>query len=146
MQIQEKPPTDKKKTAAPPFLFLSDILAHYGCFEVHSDVGNTDSDQTDAPARKSQISFCSFLGSRLQLAEILLFDVHDLHLISGRELQEVIAFLQSPGNGGKSSIALEDGRDYCLDAETALRAVDSIRRSSSSRPRSTGASAKKLRQ
>jgi len=132
----------REQRAVPPFLFLSDILARYGTFEVISTVAHGDGNAEAGTVRGAQISFCCFLASKLQGAEILLFDVHDLNLVSGLELEEVISFLQNPGNGDKSKIAAEKGRDYCLDSEATMQAIDSICKSASIRPVNAGASAK----
>jgi hypothetical protein len=55
-----------------------------------------------------------------------LFDVHALTLMSGLELEEVLQFLRNVGKQGAYTIAIETGRDYCLDREKTLQAVGAI--------------------
>lgn len=76
---------------------------------------------------ESQISFGEFLADEVEKFEICLFDVHDLSVISGLELDEVIQYLRNLGKPVADSIAIETGRDYCLDGQKIVQAVGSIK-------------------
>lgn len=140
--MDKLPKTDQRRQSAiPPVVFLSDVLAHYGSFEVETDGDHEVGQAVVGSVRSEKIGFCCFLASRLKRAEILLFDVHDLNLISGLELEEIITFLQNPGKDHKYRTAIQRGRDYCVEGEATIHAINSIRKTASIRVVNKGISA-----
>lgn len=116
--------------AIPPFAFLSDVLLRYGSLEVRFQ-GNSAQGNLDE-------GFYSLLARKFNEREIPLFDVHTLKLVSGRELDEVISFLQNPENVNSTRIAFESGRDYCMDWEATMRVLNDISKITSTLSENTG--------
>lgn len=107
-----------------PFIFLSNVLRDYGSCRVRL---KRSPENMNGVEIESQISFGEFLADEVEKFEICLFDVHDLSVISGLELDEVIQYLRNLGKPVADSIAIETGRDYCLDGQKIVQAVGSIK-------------------
>jgi hypothetical protein len=103
-----------------PFIFLSDVLQEYGPCRV---LLKSNQENMNGAEVEVEISFGEFLAREVENFAICIFDVHDLSLISGLELGEVLQFLKNLGKPGANSISLETGRDYCLDCQKTIQAV-----------------------
>lgn len=112
----------KVKDAVPPFIFLSDVLHEYGFGQVRL----MTSPENGSGDVESELSFSAFLACEIEKYEICLFDVHSLKLVSGPELKEVLQFLKNLGDADTRSIAIESGRDYCLDRQKTIQVVSLI--------------------
>lgn len=113
----------KVKGIAHPFIFLSDVLQEYSVGRVRL---KSNPDLKGGEVVESEIRFSAFLAGEIEKYEICLFDVHSLTLVSGPELEEVIQFLKNLGKPDTRSIAIESGRDYCLDRQKTIQAVSLI--------------------
>ena len=110
----------KVKDAVTPFIFLSDVLHEYGFGQVRLKTSPENGSGVDV---ESELSFSAFLACEIEKYEICLFDVHSLKLVSGSELKEVLQFLKNLGDADTRSIAIESGRDYCLDRQKTIQVV-----------------------
>jgi hypothetical protein len=110
----------KVQAMVPPFIYLSDAMQQYASCKVPiaSDVETAGDANSE-----TQINFGWYLADKIKKKEVLLFDVHSLAPIFELELEEVLQFLRTHGSKDATTIALEKGRDYCLDGEKATHAI-----------------------
>lgn len=119
------------KGRVPPFIFLSDVLHHYGSCDMPPTGGANAETLASTKSDPRHSTFGGMLADRIEKKDILIFDVYTLALIAGLELEEVLHFLRGFGSRNASTIAIDKGRDYYMDGERTIGWISTTNISSS---------------